>query len=180
MMVFDNCKIPVYDTTAKRAEFSPINANTVVIDNSIVDGKECVFRSSVMHECGHGMYHREIFEHGNTRIIELDDYPLGIAACRASDVVGGKKSLKMPRDWIEHHAKVFSAAILMPRYAMRIVCYDKSMRECAENFSPEYADEVLTKRVADVFEVSEQSAKIRIKQLNLNFSHTPKRQVIFV
>jgi hypothetical protein len=133
-----------------------------------------------MHERGHGVYHREIFENGNTRIIELDDYPLGIAACRASDVVGGKKSLKTPRDWIEHHAKVFSAAILMPRYAMRIVCNDKSMRECAENFSPEYADDVLAKRVAEVFEVSEQSAKIRIKQLNLNFSHTPKRQVIFV
>jgi Zn-dependent peptidase ImmA (M78 family) len=181
MMVFDNCKIPVYCEETRRAEYSPVNANTVVIDNTIANGKESLFRSSVMHECGHGIYHRDIFSLRDRTNYGLDDITTSVAACRASDFIpSGRKTLRTPREWLEHQAKYFSAAILMPRYAMKVLCNNSPVKDLSKQYPPEVANNHRVKIVADTFGVSEQSARIRLNQLKLDTTPAPTYNKFFI
>jgi hypothetical protein len=53
-MVFLNSQVPVYVPSLKRAEYCPVKGETILIDNSLEDEKcEALFRSTMMHECGH-------------------------------------------------------------------------------------------------------------------------------
>lgn len=181
MMVFANSQIPVYDLETERAEYKPIDAGTIIIDNSIADGdSEEVFRSSLGHECGHSVYHRPFFIR-RMKYPELyaddGDYGLGFAACRKSDIMNntgaGRRMFKTAREFIEHHAKRFSAALLMPVSAMRIVCRNEEFRKLAIGEASDLANEVLAEEVADTFKVSSSSALIRIKQLKLGIKAYP-------
>ena len=99
-------------------------------------------------------------------------------ACRRFDIEGGeynesgRKSLVSDHDWLEHQAKYFSAAILMPRAAMKIICGDEELRRRFQEEFPGYEEEMLASYVADVFNVSVASAKIRIRQLGYGFEET--------
>lgn len=179
-MIFVNSRIPIFDQKKKRAEYIPVDANTIIIDNSIASGgREEVFRSSLGHECGHGIYHREYFEHRlkNPDLYEDDEFGVGFAACRKADIMGihrkWRRTLLTERDFIEHHAKRFSAALLMPKTAMRVVCHDKGFRDLARGEAPDLSNEILAEQVADVFKVSSASALIRIQQLKLGFKSRP-------
>ena len=93
-------------------------------------------------------------------------------ACRKSDIEGGdgsRKTLSTDHDWLEHQAKYFSAAILMPREAMRVVCGNESMRSRLTAEAPGFEEIFLANHVAEVFNVSVESARIRIKQLEYDF-----------
>lgn len=72
-------------------------------------------------------------------------------------------------DWLEHQAKYFSAAILMPREAMRVVCGDEAMRRNLTEEVPGFEEIILANHVSEVFNVSVESARIRIKQLEHDF-----------
>ena len=178
MMVFNKRRIPVYVPELGRAEYSPVDPFTVVLDNSLLkEGREVLLRSTLGHECGHGVYHRQIFEENDDQLSLFTDYDpsrkVAIAVCRRADVSGGfntSRNLKTDHDWIEHHAKYFSASILMPRSAMRIFCNDYwkrvALRQQREAF---YYTQQLAVHVADKFCVSPESASIRIKQLDLGW-----------
>jgi len=185
-MVFVNSQIPIYDIETERAEYKPIDADTIIIDNSIAEGdREEIFRSSLGHECGHSVYHRQYFEHRlrfHDFYSDEDDYGLGFAACRRSDIIGsqaGRRRFKTAREFIEHHAKRFSAALLMPVSAMRIVCGDKDFRESARGEEPDLANAILAEEVADTFNVSNSSALIRIQQLKLGIKSYPNSKSVF-
>ena len=61
-MVFYNSQIPVYVPELEYAEYLPIEANTVMIDNYLLsEEREAAYRSTVMHECGHKVYHKQYF-----------------------------------------------------------------------------------------------------------------------
>lgn len=175
-MVYLNTFIPVYNSLTKRAEYKAIDAKTIVIDNSIVESsKEEIFRSSLGHECGHWVYHREYFEQTQKHpdLYAVDKERVAFAACRKSDMIGfklkGHRKLTTEHDFIEHHAKRFSAALLMPTNAMRIVCRDKDFVALAEGKDADLSNIILAEQVAEVFKVSSASALIRIKQLGLGF-----------
>ena len=179
-MVFVNSQIPVYSPDTERAEYKPIHANTIVVENSISGGdREELFRSSLGHECGHSVYHRAYFER-RVRHPEYDgdddEYGFGFVACGRADIISiqtRRHRFKTPREFLEHHAKRFSAALLMPISAMRIVCRDKDFREYARGEAPALSNAILADEVAEIFKVSNASALIRVQQLKLGIRSYP-------
>ena len=61
-MVFNDAKIIVYNPDTKRPDEEPVEGSTIVVDNGLLDEKkEHAFRSTVMHESGHAIYHDEYY-----------------------------------------------------------------------------------------------------------------------
>jgi hypothetical protein len=176
-MVFNNTMIIVYNPEKNRAEEEPVRANTIVIDNGLLaDDCVLVFRSTVMHECGHGIYHPEYYciDYSELPLKNKEDaVHLPYTSCQAKDVLGGewipakKRKLKTNIDWLEHQAKYFSAASLMPQKAMRKLCKTPSLQSYCFDKHPEFENDALVAVVARTFQVSETSARIRVKQLKL-------------
>jgi len=85
------------------------------------------------------------------------------------------KRLITDHDWLEHHAGYFSATILMPYPAVRIV-----RREHAKYLDLWYKKEaklynhLIAHQIASVFKVSVAAAKIRLRQLRLDLQIQPK------
>ena len=182
MMVFNNQQIIVYDPEKDSIAFPKVDANTVVIDNSLLDmPNEYAFRSTMIHECGHGLYHPQIYriDENQMSLFPLaDENKLINTGCRSTDIQGsGKRKLVTDLDWIEHHAKYFSAAVLMPRSAMDIVCGDKDMRESLIKTAPGYELDTLALKVSETFNVSPASAKIRITQLGYGFEESNQQSL---
>jgi Zn-dependent peptidase ImmA (M78 family) len=178
-MVFNNTLIVVYNSDSNRAEEEPVEANTIVIDNSLLeDGRETVFRSSVMHECGHSVYHPEYYciDYSSAQTAKLTDVShMPYTSCKSVDIIGGfgetgkRKKLKTDHDWLEHHAKYFSAATLMNRTAMKALCKDLCLRAYCFEKHPDFVNDALIAVVAQKFGVSLTSARIRVRQLKLGY-----------
>jgi len=180
-MVFNKGHIPVYVPEHDRAEYCPVEANTVLIDNSLVDDEsEYAFRSTMMHECGHDLYHSQIYKENDSQIslflMGKQQEIISATVCRSIDIVGnGQRSLKSDQDWIEHHAKYFSAAILMPKSMVNHICSEPTLRKDLTTEFCGFEEEFLAAHLSNIFNVSPTSAKIRIKQLNLGFENIPNR-----
>lgn len=178
-MVFNNTLIIIYDPETNRAEEEPVRANTIVIDNGLLsDERNQVFRSTIMHECGHGIYHPEYYciDYSELPLKRREDMVhLPYTSCQAGDVLGGdwihakKRKLKSNTDWLEHQAKYFSAASLMPQKAMRKLCKTPLLQSYCFDNHPEFENDALVTVVARTFNVSETSARIRVKQLKLAY-----------
>lgn len=177
-MVFNNTMIIVYDPENARAEEEPIEADTIVIDNSLLsDDREVMYRSTVMHECGHSVYHAEYYciDYSELPIKDNNDIVhLPYTSCKGSDVIGGafagkRKKLKIDHDWLEHQAKYFSAATLMPRPAVRSLCKDPKLQAYCFDKHPGFENDALIAVAAQKFNVSLTSACIRVKQLKLGY-----------
>lgn len=177
-MVFNNTMIIVYDPEKNRADEEPVEADTIVIDNNLLtDDREVMYRSTVMHECGHSVYHAEYYciDYSELPIKGKDDIEhLPYTSCKEVDVVGGniagkRKRLKTDHDWLEHQAKYFSAATLMPRPTMRSLCKDPKLQTYCFEKHPGFENDALIAVVAQRFNVSLTSACIRVKQLNLGY-----------
>ena len=166
MLVFnDTSKVPIYDPTTLRAEYIYEKEGTMLIDNNLLEEtKEDQYRSTVMHEAGHWIFHKQAFAEKNT--------PEPLLQCRNMDIFYGKKdkgSKKMMNDseWMEHHAKYFSASILMPKAAIQAFCNNEERKERIFRKFKGYENDVLICEVSKTFNVSSISASIRIQQLGL-------------
>lgn len=175
-MVFNNSnKIAIYDTDSGRAEYISAQRGTVMIDNTLLND-EHRFRSTMGHEAGHWIYQQSYFYIDPYQMTLFDTLDKTSTACRKYDIEGGdcpegvKRTLSTDHDWLEHQAKYFSAAFLMPKAAMKIVCGDKKMRQNLSDEVPGFENTYLANHVAEVFNVSSESAKIRIKQLGLEIA----------
>lgn len=176
-MVFNNTMIVVYDPDNNVADEEPIEANTIVIDNSLLDeDREINFRSTVMHECGHSIYHPEYYCIDYSELKSGQNFDvsrLPYTHCKSIDVTGGwsgvRKRLKTNNDWLEHQAKYFSAATLMPQKTMRSLCRKKKIQNYCFDKHPGFENDALIAIVAKTFLVSQASARIRIKQLKTGY-----------
>lgn len=187
-MVFNNRRIPVYVPELGRADYCPVDAGTIVIDNSLIDGPlEYAFRSTMMHECGHDVYHPQIYREDDNQLCFFTTGPpeerIAATLCRSRDIEGGggnkQRSLESDRDWIEHHAKYFSAAMLMPKSMVKLICSEAGLRKRLIDECCGFEEEFLAQHLSEVFNVSPASAKIRIKQLELGFENVPGRNPRF-
>ena len=172
-MVFNDAKIIVYNPDTKRPDEEPVEGSTIVIDNSLLnEKKEHAFRSTVMHESGHAIYHDEYYyidyyqlplENEN----EVEHLPY--TSCEEKSIVGGVNSssrkLQTNLEWIEHQAKYFSAAALMPRKTIRMLCAEPNVQQFCFNEHPRYENDALIAMISKIFNVSYESARIRIKEL---------------
>lgn len=177
-MVFNNTMIIVYDPEKNVADEEPVKANTIVVDNSLLEeDREVNFRSTVMHECGHSVYHPEYYciDYSELSLgTKVDVNRLPYTYCKSGDIMGewagGKKrKLVTDHDWLEHQAKYFSAATLMPKEAMMVLCRNPTVQTYCFEKHPKLENDALVAIVARRFLVSQASARIRIKQLKLGF-----------
>lgn len=176
-MVFNNRLILVYDPEANSIDYHPVDAGTIVVDNTLLEGPtEYALRSTIAHECGHGLYHPQIYKEDDN---QLSLFPvntsnkLAVSVCRKEDIngsAGARKELITDHDWIEHHAKYFSASLLMNKAVMMKTYGNKEWRRkfLFENGSG-IADNNLVAQVARTFNVSPKSARIRLSKLGLLF-----------
>jgi hypothetical protein len=112
-MVFNNTLIIVYDPEKNRADEEAVDANTIVIDNSLLaEERDINFRSTVMHECGHSVYHPEYFCIDYSEVscgIDIDVSRLPYTHCKQGDIMGewgGKKrKLRRHRNSTRHFPK---------------------------------------------------------------------------
>lgn len=177
-MVFNNTLVIVWDNEAHQADERPVDANTIVIDNSLLkDGMEHIYRSTTMHECGHSIYHDEYFCLDNSESPQslLQQGRCPYTRCKEQDVIGAmlpasagkKRKLYSDHEWLEHHAKYFSAAMLMNKKAMAKLCHSKASKEFCFDGYPHFVNDALIYLVSERFNVSPSSAKIRLQQLSL-------------
>lgn len=176
-MVFNDAKIIVYNPDTKRPDEEPVDGDTIVIDNGLLDEKkEHAFRSTVMHESGHAIYHDEYYYIDYYQLpledeSEVEHFPY--TSCESKSIMGniGSTSRKLRTDleWIEHQAKYFSAAALMPRKTMRTLCANPKIQQFCFGEYPGYENDALIAMVSKVYNVSYESAKIRIKELGLAY-----------
>lgn len=174
-MVFHDSFIFDYKPETGKADLEPVKANTIVIENRLLN-IEHAFRSTVAHEAGHGILHRDYyFLNYNPRQIlfsfsdsesesdyECSNSNVCNTFCRDYDVSGGvekPRQFKTDIDWIEHQAKYFSAALLMPRSAVFTLLDDYGA-------DAPHEDKAFVKDVAGIFNVSNESARIRLQSMN--------------
>lgn len=167
-MVFQETeRVPVYLPEEKCADYLYAKRGTLLIDNTLLeDRKEYRLRSTIGHECGHWIFHSDYYtvmdKRKHYRNVRLPE----IAGCKKTDIEGGsdmvgRKKLVIDADWLEHHAKYFSAAILMPKTP-----FTNAVSDLAGNGRESGVD--LQEKLADIFQVSPASVKIRLSQLGFN------------
>ena len=175
-MVFYNSQIPIYVPSLERAEYCPVEAGTVLIDNSLEDEeRKTLFRSTMMHECGHKVYHTQYYREESKPSVWLTAAcarSVSATACRQADIVGswsdGRHKLISDHDWLEHQAKYFGAAMLMPASMVRHVFDELGIGESMRGSSSKESEHDFIFWLTSVFRVSAHSAEIRIKQLKLD------------
>lgn len=141
--------------------------------------KRPIFRFTIAHEIGHWILHSEkplILDRTQKILRELID---------TEDSIMSKKTLITSRDWVEHHANVFAAALLMPselyKQALVNIQYtDLGIRNRLgmiylddNNYSiKDYNNTISKLRI--IFGVSFTSAKIRLETLGLLYDGRKK------
>jgi len=171
-MVFnDTLKVPIYVPETKEADYMSAKKGTIIIDNRIMeDHRDFRYRSTVAHECGHWIYHQQLFINNS----KLKPTTL----CRASDIGSIQKVLKTDLDWIEHQAKYFSGAILMPKSIVMKICSDIDESIKLNEYFYDFKVSNMARKVSQTFNVSVESALVRIHQLGIGMKEYKETSII--
>lgn len=167
-MIFQETeRVPVYLPKESCADYLYVKRGTLLIDNTVLeDQKEYRLRSTIGHECGHWLFHSDYYTGKVQRNHQRNVHLAEMTGCKDTDIVGGaelsgRRRLITDFDWLEHHAKYFSAAILMPKTPFLTAISDLADRDLLN-------DTELSEKLADTFQVSPVSVKIRLSQLGID------------
>lgn len=167
-MIFQKVEpVPVYLPREKCADYLYAKRGTLLIDNTLLDDrKEYRLRSTIGHECGHWVFHSDYYAGKNKRNHHKNTLTPELTGCKKTDIEGsagisGRRRLTTDADWLEHHAKYFSAAILMPKTPFLQAVSELTDKDLL-------METELTEKLACVFQVSPASVKIRLEQLSVH------------
>ena len=172
MTVFnDTNKIVVYNPTTNQAEYIRAKANTIIIDNTLLEPKqEHRYRFTMAHEAaGHGVLHKEYFGYNPNQLGLFDGDNIAMIQCRKDSSKAGNKdqNLWTDFDWMEWQANTLASAFLMPKkMVLQLIAgyrADKRYYEFHEVQRPYFEVEW----VSNVFDVSFDAAQYRMKSLRL-------------
>lgn len=194
MMVFDNCKVPVYDVEKDKAKYINVDEGTIIIDNSLL-AKEQIRRGrfTLAHEAAHWFLHRHIYITDKKQISLFDTLEIGekripVIKCRTSDIVcGEKRKLNSDDQFIEWQADYMASALLMPKNAFAKVARDrfkssniiKGFYKMGTDYETDLWADVMARELADMFEVSVTASKIRLKNLGFIRERGDQRLSLF-
>lgn len=171
MTVFnDTDKVPVFDPVNNRAEYISAKANTIIIDNSLLEkNQEHRYRFTTGHEGGHSYFHTEYFGYDSNQLTFADllgdAVPAPMLQCRIDTKKAGSVAPKLwgDKEWMEWQANALSSAILMPKTMVL-----KIAEEIANsNVSKRWMSMALVDKVSEVFNVSWEAASYRLKELGV-------------
>ncbi len=173
--VSSNTVIPRYTWLLDRYWYSKLNPmypvtslsvkkNTIIIEGTLADNPNLIHRErfTVGHEASHGLVHPEYYQR-KARIASLHDYCGGIYSKPTFPDLSGKdvngKRLQ-GEAWLEWQANYLSSVLLMPRIAV------KRLRNLIEPKGSRFWHLELIQTMVEVFNVSEEAARVRLVSLN--------------
>lgn len=192
MMVFADTQIPVYNPETGEAEYVFVKGDSVLIDNSLADSSismkldniknnkimsfrqkqmekdrllqkkkstEHRYRFTLAHEAaGHAVLHKEYFDKIKSN--------QAMVRCRISEP-RKEKDIRAYTDvdWMEIQADHMAASFLMP--ARMVNEYIFRIKDQLEKMWESYRYYYMVMHISEVFNVSIDAAKIRLKELGL-------------
>lgn len=171
MTVFnDTDKVPVFDPVNNRAEYISAKANTIIIDNSLLEkNQEHRYRFTTGHEGGHSYFHTEYFGYDPNQLTFADllgdAVPAPMLQCRIDTKKAGTTNSKLwgDKEWMEWQANALSSAILMPK-SMVLKLAEEVMNS---SVNKRWLSMALVDKVSEVFNVSWEAATYRLKELGV-------------
>lgn len=165
MTVFqDHVAVPSFDPATGELDAVPVDARTVLIENSLLEeeGQEGRLRYTLAHEAGHLIFHATAFrmagagEDGN------------LFLCRAApDRPENDRDSWTDFDWMEWQSDVFAASFLMPAEAVRAAVFRWKSR------AGMLTDHCKSVFLAKTFGVSRMAALNRMRELNIPDEEKP-------
>ena len=177
---FRDAKLKVFDRENNRIKRIGVEANTVIIDNFVMQpGKEGLATFTGLHEGGHILLHTRVYvpdDEDDTAF--YDDMLDPLVCCRRENVegFGRKRKNRTPKEQREHQADYFAAAIAMPNSTF-VPFVRKLLREhdvwkgsITLGYDSDLdilAEEILPDCISEVYGVSKQAAFIKLKKTGL-------------
>ena len=181
MTAFEKGRLKVFDKENKCTGHVFIQPRTVVIDNIVTKpGMEGLALFSGLHEGGHITMHGHIYADRKNYAGEFKpDENISVSpvvCCRRDSIekfgkTNGKK-LRTAKEWREHQANYFAAAMAMPNATfkpfvnqlMRENGYYRSSIILGQDGDWDIlADEILPDAISEVYGVSKHAARIKLK-----------------
>ena len=164
MTVFnDSDRVPIYDPRTKRAEYISVEAGTMIIDTQLLNDKqEHRYRFTAAHEGAHKILHSQHFAYSPNQLDLFGSECEPMVQCRVDMTKQPKReSAWTDADWMEWQANRLASALLMPRCMVRkLTCYQQIETSA-------FKAAACIRAVSDKFNVSEQAAEIRLKDLGI-------------
>ncbi|MDR1663825.1 MAG: ImmA/IrrE family metallo-endopeptidase [Clostridiales bacterium] len=167
--------IHVVNERTSLIETAPVSGGTVIIDKSLTEERNVRrLRFTATHEGSHWLLHRKAFENDNPSG-NIGAFNIRHLAAKTGTADYSRSKLeKTDKDRTERQADFLAAAILIPRPALRIAYCDffhdicEKPRALVRGADPkdEYKAKRLTGYIANVFNVSNRAALIRLEKLN--------------
>ena len=158
-MIFHDTDVEYFDLDKRRYDILKAESGTVFVDPEIYFLRTLgSWNNTVIHECVHWLKHRKYFELERTLGADISRI-----SCQVTDVPI-KENTRSETEWMEWHANTLAPRILMP-YAMFKQKADALIAWHKNEMNTVKTSDVIAAVIfdlADFFEVSAQSAKIRM------------------
>ncbi|MDR3565538.1 MAG: ImmA/IrrE family metallo-endopeptidase [Negativicutes bacterium] len=188
MTVFNDCRIPVYDAYNKTVKIIPVSAKTVMIDNLLLkQHQKGRYRFTLGHEASHWILHRDKYlENKKQTCLFKVEEALPSVKCRAADIENSSwcRSITTDHDLMEWQADRMASALLMPKrtflLAVQEILEQGGIHE--EGIPGGIWDMIIrtvTSKIAEIFQVSQQAARIRFDQLGFIRDEDERQQMLF-
>lgn len=148
--------IPVYDPELREAVFVHEDANTIIIDNSLLEeNQEHRYRFTLGHESGHSLLHPSYFLNRSE-----NESNQSYVICRSDFASGNYQRHHLDsRSRAEQQANYFSSAVLMPKCSVNILMAGLPYRG-----QPLWIEKAVT-LLSETYNVSREAAFYRLKSL---------------
>lgn len=172
-VAFRRGMLKVFDRENMRVSNSLVDANTVIIDNYVMEsGREGLAMFTGLHESGHLLIHSQVYGEENS---ENGKKILPVVYCRRDTVesFGKNRSFNNAKAWREHQADYFASAIAMPnatfmpfvRQLMREYDVWKGQIVLGQDDDLDIlANDLLPERITEIYGVSKRAALIKLKK----------------
>lgn len=160
--IFKDTEFELVDPTEYTPKKQLIKAGSILYDELEEKKSEVRFRTTIAHELGHMILHRNYYENNSTNML-----------CRLDEIESySYRELVTRRDWEEHQANQFASCILIPRNMLIQVVFEFVRNyECPipsrmKFISQEEKDNII-KKISIIFNTSIQMSKIRFEKIFL-------------
>jgi len=184
MTVFKTTRVKIFDKENECVKKITVPGRRVLIDNSVMEpGRESLALFSGMHEGGHIKMHWHVHT-GETLEGDVYDPDYEYAAispvvcCRRENIESNDppKKVRTAKEWLEHHADYFAAAITMPnrtfipfvRGLLRENSYYRSSVTLGVHEDWDIlVNDIIPDAINEVYGVSKRAARIKLRKANI-------------
>lgn len=186
----NNQQLKIFDKENLCTSCVPIGRGDIILDKQLdcelMLGKQ---KFTGFHEGAHWLLHQKYFYVDENQLSMFDTLSNNSVACCSKENIERRVrgKLETPKDFMEHQANYLAAAIMMPKTIFMeetkkliLMSGERAGYITSKN---DYETDNLVKGIAgslaDMFQVSKQSAKIRMNKLGLIIGDEPSEETLF-